>query len=264
MMTLLQFVSISRLGIKTVSILVSGRICDVNTIHTILCSCWYDIQRKTRALFVDVQRVELEISILECRWVVVYIINTCRWTSRLGVNWTCPVSAECKVDDNVLRSKMSGDIAISIGKVCGGCPPMTSIDARPRRLDVTGNRATRPLPKENLDVSRTLFYRIPATPVAVKLRPIALVVVDMDPTPRIAVSVCVAVRTTDDAWHWARRGHCAIGARVQTACIGSLIIHAFYNVDFASVRPVFPHFPVESITSWYTRQTSRHWDKEPS
>lgn len=76
---------------------------------------------------------------------------------------------------------------------------MASIDARSRRLDVAWNRATRPLPKEDLDVSRTLFYRIPATPVAVKLRAIALVVVDMDPTPRIAVSVRVAVRTTDDA-----------------------------------------------------------------
>lgn len=110
---------------------------------------------------------------------------------------------------------------------------------------------------------------IPATPVAVKLRPIALVVVDMDPTPRIAVSVCVAVRTTDDAEfnlhqvppntqrfdkpdpdiereegivqsenqfeypQFSPLERDLTGARVQTACIGSLIIHAFYNVDFA-------------------------------
>jgi hypothetical protein len=40
---------------------------------------------------------------------------------------------------------------------------------------------------------------IPATPIAVKLRAIALVVVDTDPTPRIVVIVCIAVCTIGSA-----------------------------------------------------------------
>jgi hypothetical protein len=40
---------------------------------------------------------------------------------------------------------------------------------------------------------------IPATSVVVKLRAIALVVVDLDPAPRIAVIVCIAVCTIDGA-----------------------------------------------------------------
>jgi len=193
-------------------------------------------------------------------------------------------------------SKVAGEIAIGIRKRCGrrslwnrvqlglsklagGAYPSASIDACPRRRDIAWYRVTCPLPEENIDVTRTPFYRIPgalllwrsqwldieyipAAPVIVEFRTKTLAVIDRDPASYITSTVRVAVVTRGgakidcisttkysrlDKWllprHWARDGHLAIWKP-------SSIFVAFTDSDAILLGPVWRlhAFGVSSLT----------------
>jgi hypothetical protein len=104
---------------------------------------------------------------------------------------------ECEVDDNIVWSELSSNIAVCIGKVGRRCTPVIGVDRTCTTRDVGRNGAARPRPEPNFDKLIRSLHGIPSTTIRVKGRPIIVGSACSDTASDVAIVKCVAISGED-------------------------------------------------------------------
>ena len=101
--------------------------------------------------FENLERRKIKVGICKRIRIVVDVVNTRSWASRLGIRVASPISAECQIDNNELRGEMAIDVALGVREVGSWHSPIIGIDHISARLDVEGDGTT-PRPEPDFDM----------------------------------------------------------------------------------------------------------------
>lgn len=92
-------------------------------------------------LLVDPDRSKLEIRIFKGLRIIVHVVDTSRRATRRAIHRciTGPVSAECQVDNNIVRTKVGGKVTIGVWEVRSRRTPTTGINDGGSQPDIEGS-----------------------------------------------------------------------------------------------------------------------------
>lgn len=197
-----------------------------------------DSSRIHFCLLVNPKTSDIPVRVLEISRILVDVINT-SLGARRRIDVAGPVSAERKVDNQVLVSEVGLEVAIIVNKVRVWGSPVGGVDGASSVLNLVGNSIVVPRPEPKVDGVGSAFSCVPSASVGVKRWPVIVGLVDGDTAAGVSVDLPVAIGSGEaTGLYHVSRVHGATVGGVKSGVVGALVVYPFDDVDFTQGRPV--------------------------
>lgn len=150
------------------------------------------------SLLVNSETRDIPVGVLEVSRVLVDMINASLGASG-RINVSGPVSAKCKVDNQILISEVSLEVARVVHEVGVGSSPVSRVDRASSVLNVIGDGGIVSRPEPQIDLVCSPFGGVPSSSVGIKRRTIVICLVHRDTAAGVSVDLPIAIGSSERA-----------------------------------------------------------------